>query len=58
MVYIIGLIFKAQINLMQFLKEFQMSENLHCVTTFDTICISSFDTTCVHHTMETPKLQL
>jgi hypothetical protein len=32
MVYIIGLIFKAQINLMQFLKEFKLSEIL-CVVT-------------------------
>jgi len=53
MVYIIGLILKAQINLMQFLKEFKVSEIL-CVATFDTICTYSFDTKCLHHTMETP----
>jgi hypothetical protein len=53
MVYIIGLIFKIQINLMWFLEEFKVGEIL-CVNIFDTICISSFDTKCVHHTMETP----
>jgi hypothetical protein len=53
MVYIIGLIFKAQINLIRFLKEFKMSEILH-VPTFDIICTSSFDTKCLHHTVETP----
>jgi hypothetical protein len=50
----IGFIFKAQINLMQFSKEFKVSEIL-CVVTFDTICISSFDTMCQHRTMETPE---
>jgi hypothetical protein len=53
MVYIVGLIFKAQINLMKFLKEFKVSEIL-CVVTFDTICTYSFDTKCLHRTMETP----
>jgi hypothetical protein len=36
MVYIVGLIFKAQINLMQFIEEFKVSEIL-CVATFDII---------------------
>jgi len=53
MVYIIGFVFKAQINLMWFLKEFKVSKIL-CVIISNTICISSFDTKCVHHTMETP----
>jgi hypothetical protein len=53
MIYIIGHILKAQIDLMQFLKEFKVSEIL-CVATFDTICTYSFDTKCLHHTMETP----
>jgi hypothetical protein len=52
MVYIIGLIFKAQINLMRFLEEFKMSEIL-CVVTFNTICTFSFDTKCLQRTMET-----
>jgi hypothetical protein len=52
MVYIIGLIFRSQINWMQFLEEFKASEFL-CVTTFDTICNFKFDTKCLHHTMET-----
>jgi hypothetical protein len=33
MVYIVGLIFKAQINLMWFLEEFKVNEIL-CATTF------------------------
>jgi hypothetical protein len=53
MVYIIGLIFKAQINWMWFLEEFKVSEILH-VMTFDIICSFNFDTKCVHYTMETP----
>jgi hypothetical protein len=53
MVYIIGLVFKAQINLMQFLKEFKVSEIL-CVITFNTICTFSFDTKCVDCIMEMP----
>jgi hypothetical protein len=52
--YIIGFIFKAQINLMRFKKKFKVSEIL-CVTSFDTICIFSFDTKRVHCTMETPS---
>jgi hypothetical protein len=52
MVYIIGFISKAQINLMRFLEESKVTEIL-CVATFDTICTSSFDTKCLHHTMET-----
>jgi hypothetical protein len=39
----ISLIFKTQINLMQFLKEFKVSE-ITSVATFDTICTSTFDT--------------
>jgi hypothetical protein len=54
MVYIIGLIFKAQINLMWILEEFKVSEIL-CVAIFNTICTSSFDTNCLHRTMETPS---
>jgi hypothetical protein len=46
--------FKAQINLMQFLKEFKVSEIL-LFTTFDTICTSSFFTKCIHCTMKTPS---
>jgi hypothetical protein len=42
----IGFIFKAQINLMQFSKEFKVSEIL---------CVVTFDTMCQHRTMETPK---
>jgi hypothetical protein len=53
MVYIIDFIFKTQINLMQFPKEFKVSEIL-CVIIFDIICASIFDTKCVHHTMEMP----
>jgi hypothetical protein len=53
MVYIVGLVFKAQINLMQFLNEFKVSEIL-CFATFDTICTCNFDTKCLHRTMETP----
>jgi hypothetical protein len=54
MVYIIFIIFKAQINLMQFLEEFKVSEILF-FTSFDTICTSSFDSKYVHCTMETPS---
>jgi len=54
MVYIIVLIFKTQINLMQFLEEFKVSEILF-FTTFDTICTFSFNTKCVYCTMETPS---
>jgi hypothetical protein len=50
--YIIGLIFKAQINLIKFPKEFKMSEIL-CVVTFAIICTSSFDVMCLHCSMET-----
>jgi hypothetical protein len=57
MVYIIVLIFEVQINLMQFLEEFKVSEIL-LFTSFDTICTSSFDTKCVHYTMETPSSSL
>ncbi len=53
MVYIISLVFKAQINLMRSLKEFKVSK-ISCVITYDIICTSSFDTKCVHHTIETP----
>jgi hypothetical protein len=53
MVYIIGASFKAQINLMQFLEEFKVSEILRVVT-FNIICTSNFDTKCLHHTMKTP----
>jgi hypothetical protein len=35
--YIIGLIFKAHINLVRFWEKFKVSEIL-CVTTFDTMC--------------------
>jgi hypothetical protein len=52
MVYIIGLIFEAQINLMWFLEEFKVSEILS-VATFNTICTFNFDTKCLHRTMET-----
>jgi hypothetical protein len=45
MFYIIVFIFKAQINLMQFLEELKVSEIL-LFTTFDIICTSSFDTMC------------
>jgi hypothetical protein len=53
----ISLIFKTQINLMQFLKEFKVSEIISVVT-FDIISTSTFETKCLHHTIpwKHPKL--
>jgi hypothetical protein len=50
----ISVIFKGQINLIQFLEEFKLSE-IFSVATFHTICTSNFDTKCLNHTMATPK---
>jgi len=53
--YITYFIFKTQINLMQFLEEFKVSE-ISYVITFDTTYTPSFNTKCVHRTMKTSPM--